>query len=558
MKRSIHMLFAAILLLGMGCAKDKQNELPGHLPDDHNMAASTVRLILLEGKSDLMVNGEKLTSWEVPIQANGQEYPFPTKYFPTSGKLSGTYTLPQQFINGAGQATVKLYIAGSQQIVPPVPDYLLDSFVVNNNYQQPLDYYIGTKAGNNGTGIGSTMAVPRGITAPARPDHIRVRLVNLSLDELPKLTLAYADGSPVSDITSGIDNYKWSDYVELPYGTYQFKVLVDGESWQIPGKTPMTIEMPTPTDFSYSGNQLYYAPVYPYQPGGVYTIVVAHSAKSNYWFGDGQNPTPAFSVITDVTPAANLTYARIQAANAASETGLQWQIDGGAPASVAYATASDYSTLIAGMHTISFTDAKGKKVAEKKMTINAGDNLTLWAYPGNGDSAAITVIQNNMSGKRVMSPNDDGSDASQWVYDPLKDHMLLQTRFLNLCPDLPYITFTGPNGASFFSNFYADARAAQNLRPGQAPDATVIPYPYVDMGIVTGGVVQAFSSRPQVIPGNRLTDVTPLSTSDFVRMPAYYVRNGKPDAEGGVYTVALIGREDATHHPRLIVVKHNQ
>lgn len=549
------MLFAAIiLLLGMGCAKDKENELPGHLPDDHNMAASSVRLIALEGKFDMMVNGEKLTSW-APPPLIGQEYPYPSKYFPTSGKMSGTYTLPQQFLDGNGQATVKFYSVASI-ISPPVPDYLLDSFVVKEDYQRPVDYYVFTH--NNGAN-GSATAVPRTTAIPSQPDHIKIRLVNISAQQLPQLTLAYADGSPVSSVTSGVDNYAWSDYVELPYGTYQFKVLKEGDGSQVAGRTPVTVSMMSETEYAYTGNQVYYAPVSSFQPGGVYSIVVGFIVKSSFWLGDYQVPSSLFTVITDIAPPVNLSFARVQAVNAAGETGMQWQVDGSAPSSLAYAAASSYSTLIAGEHTFSFSDAKGKKLLEKKVMVNAGDNLTLWTYPGAADSTNLTVVQNNMSGRHVLSPNDDGSDASNWVYDPLQYQMLVQTRFLNLCPDLPYITFTTANGAPFPRNdYFSDQRAAQNLQPGKAPDASVVPYPYIDLVYNTGGTLQAFSSRPQVIPGDRLTDVAPLSPLDFVRMPAYFARNGKPGSEGGVYTVALIGRRDATHHPKLIVVKHNQ
>lgn len=553
MKRVIHFFLAGGLLLGTSCSKDKQDISSAHLPDEHNNTKSSVRLIMPLGSTDLQVNDTRLTDW-VSYSLISQALPKPTPYFPVTGKFSGTYFIPQQFMNAQGQATVKIVTAQSNG------DQVQDSFVVQDNYAQPLDYYLSTSADPVPGGIYTYSAVPRATAAPAAPSSIRVRVVNLAnnLDggATNHLTLTYADGSPVSAATSGVGPRAVSDYVEIPYGTYQFKLLIDGTTRQVPGKAPQLLNLTSSSNYALGATQVYYAPVQSYLPGGVYTILVSLISGS-YQFGDSPVTPNCFQVITDIAPGANLTYGRVQAVNAADETGLQWQVDADSITTIAYGNASAYRTLIAGRHMLTVKDAKGKTVSTQTFTLYSGDNLSFWAWPGNADSVRVTRIQNNMGGIRSTQLNSDGSDVSNGIYDPLKFDMIRQTRFLNFCPDFPYITFTGANGALFAKGIFSDPLAAQNLQPGQAPDARVVSYPYVNLGYNADGTVQAYSSRPQVLPGDRLTAVTPLGVNDFVHMPLAYA-NGNVGTEPGVYTVALIGRNDATHHPRLIVVKHNQ
>lgn len=554
-KTFYHTLLAGVLLLTAACSKSKEDVRTGNEPDYSNSAKSSVRLLTFN-TWDLMVNGTKVTNWFfAPSNSPLAGIPFPTPYFPVTGKLKDSWYLPQQFLDSKGEAFIKVGIAqGVSQ-----PDYLVDSFTVKDDYYQPSDYYLYTSAADH-LGTYSATRVPRTTAIPADPTHIRIRLVNLCAaignGSEDGLTLAFADGTPVNATTSHIANHTWSDYVELPAGTYQFKVLIDGTGIQIPGKPPTLISTISPDNYSLNGTQVYYNPVQTFQPGGVYTVVVARISGA-YQFGDSPLYPNTSAVVTDIDPPANIAYGRIQLVNAAveGEKGIHMLVDGGDAPAVAYGKAGDYVTLVTGPHAIRITDASGKLLVEKNIQVNGGDNLTVWAYPAAGAATALTVVTNNMGGTRMIGTNADGSDALNNLYNPLKFKMLVQTRFLNLCPELPEVTFTDINGVLFKEDRFSAAVAAQHLAPGQASAA---PYPYVDLGPVTGGAVQVYRSQPGVLPGNRITGVAALTKADFVKMPAAFFPDGNYGAEPGVYTVALVGHNTAGQHPRLILIKHNQ
>lgn len=556
MKRTIRFLLAGAIFI-TSCSKSKTDVTAGNQATYDNLAPSTVRIVLGTGW-DMVVNDDTLTNF-LATSNNGlgpATLPNPTKYFPATGKLTDGYYLPQQFLDAGGRAIVK--VMGAQ--LPPNKPYLLDSFQVQENYYHPSDYYLaGTQLlPNNTTGV---TQIPRAITPAGDPTHIRVRLINLGVTSAglapgTPVTLALADGTPVNPVTSGIANGQWSDYVELPYGTYSFRVLVDGTGIQIPGKTPQLMSVASQTDFTITGGQ-YYIPTRTFQPGGVYSIVVYY--VGGYQYGPYPIATNCFSFQTDIQPAVNLTYAKVQGVNAAEKSGLHLQIDG-MDSTIGYGLSSGYTTLISGDHTAKVTDGTGKMLAEKNFSVKGGDNLTLWIYPTTKGTDSMTIVQNNMGGLQSRGSNADGSDAGRLVYDPLNFNMVVQTRFLNLCPDLDYVTFTQPNGVLFSNTMlsFTSPLAAQNLQPGQPADPIAVPYPYVDLGPGSMSNIEAYQSKPRALPGNRLYRVADLTPTDFVHLPAAQYPNQPPGKEPGVYTVALIGRSNGNEQPKMIVVKHNQ
>lgn len=553
MKNSI--LFILLVWLLQACTKNLSDARPGNLPTYNDIANSSTRIVLARG-FDCMVDTTKLTNFLPYNVILTQSPPNGTPWFPTAGATTDPFFIPQEFIDSKGQATVKLYNRG-------VGGGSMDSFVVQDDYAQPNDYYIpGGESG--GFGDFGVVRVPRPQQTLADPSHIRIRLLNLVTDNGNPLTLAYANGAPVSNTTSHIGFNAWSDYIELPYGSYDFRVLDDSIfGSQLHARPPagvkFNLEVNSATNPNYAiGGGQYYSPTITFQPGGVYTIVASVFGTFEDPFAVVETALPGFAVITDNTPATNMQYARIQAVNSSVANGMSLQIDNGQSIAVTYGKASDYQILTSGSHAIKINDGSGNLLAEQAITLSGGDNLSLWTYADADGKTSILPVSNNMGGIEQSGTNNDGSDPSLLVYDPLNFNMIVQTRFLNLCADIPYVTFTGTNGLLFLDNRFSVAKAAQNLAAGSPADPVNIPYPYVDLGAGSYNTVEAYASQPNVVPGNRLMDVTPLPTTAFTALPAAYYSQDAPSMEPGVYTVALIGRNNGTQTPQLIVVKHNK
>jgi hypothetical protein len=542
--RSVFIWMLPLCLLFFSCSKTKQDDIPEQ-PFDQYIKSSTARLVLAGGM-DLAVNNTRLSNWLAGDASGGGPAlpPNPTPYFPQTGKPGNTYFIPQQFMDHEGKATIALYFAaGSMPVI---------TAEVEDNYAQPWDYYYHLKESSTGSSI---TKVPRPIVKPSQPQNILIRLVNLASTAVPnsgpdeKLSLAFANGSPVSAVTSGIGKGQWSGYTELPYGTYEFRVLIDGSTSQYPALPPSEGTVTSAEDLTLVNTRLYYTQRRLFQPGGVYTMVV-HFNEGKYEIDQAavKARVNAFSVVTDLSPAANLSYARVQVANAFAEQGITVKIDNQESQQVGYGKAGDYVIVTTGNHTVQVGSAPAQVI-----TVKGGDNLTLWAYPGNSDSLKLLPVQNNMSGIVNRAEHEDGSDGSTSVFDPLTVLSLsLQTRFLNLCPELPQVTFTAKNGAPMVFGNQGYPGATVNLLYGAIPDPVKLPYPYINLG---DPWIEAYQSASSVVPGDRITDVTPLTPADFMHMPASFYPNGLPAGEPGVYTVALIGHRN---NARLIVIKHNK
>ncbi len=552
MKRLLRYLLPAVLF-ATACSKTKTDILPGTRPTDVNLAASTVRLVDGKNYELVMNNTDTLTNWlpgnpyglpDIPVN--------PTPWFPGTGKYSGEYFVPRQFLDANGKAIVKIFRDST----------LIDSFPVQEDYNHPTDYYLTGIKFNSATGFFIPTVVPRAVTPANDPTQIRIRIVNLAnpngvpTNPAWAVSLAFNDGSLVSPVTSGVKDGTWSDYIELPYGTYGFRVLLDGTPLQSPGAPPLLTSAAGETDYTIAGGQ-YYIPTKTFQPGGVYSILVSGDARGSYQDNGGSIlPVNAFLFITDITAPANLTYARVQGINAAEKNGLHLQIDG-ADSAIQYSMASGYQTLITGSHAVKVTDGTGKILAQTTLSVKGGDNWSLWVYPTAGGTDSIVTVQNNMGGLRQNGITGDGSDGSNLVYDPLNYRAIVQTRFLNLCPDIPYVTFTSANGTLLPESDFSSALAARNLQAGRPADPMAVPYPYVDLGLGSYGTIEAYQSQPNVLPGNPLTGVPDLTAADFVRLPAFFYSAAPAGMEPGVYTVALIGRSRAGEQPKMSGIKHN-
>ncbi len=559
-------LFLPGVLLLNGCSKVKIDQRTGNLVTNQQMAASRTRLVNLYGFTDLYINGQLLTDGKKAKSPEDVLTPSPTPYFPTSGKMTKTFFIPQQFFTSGDTAAVDMVnfgIPGSGQSAD-----FNERFTAIDNYNQPNDYYVvryrdGSPASATLSFTDSLFVFPRTISAAADPTHIKIRLINLSSGPddaklLGNMTLAFADGSPVNSATNNIFTGKASDYIELPYGTYQFKVLTtDGR--QVPGGPGGTGAVNRFTGIM-DGFGVTFAPIQTYLPGGVYTLVV--SATSGFTYPSAPQYTPtienSFQVITDITPPANLDYGRIQAANAFPGAGSPFvlTVDGQQlGGSLSYDSATDYSILPSGSHYFALQDVHGQLLSQQLLTLNGGDNYTIWIYPDSVSRPALLFAQNNLSGNYTL-PQGDGSDNT---YNTISNNFPFWIRFLNFCPDLPSVTFTQNNGQLFNQLYTLSAACAQNLAPGQLPPQSL---QYIMMVDSITAPILAFQSKPLIVPGDWLPTVAPLTYMNFISSPASAYPNGLPLGEPGVYTVALTGRYGAAANgslpAKMIVIKHTK
>lgn len=575
MMQAVKYFLAILLLSGLwACKKSKSDYLFQEQPPLPPLTASTVRLMNMgRAATELIINDTPLTSFQQPNIEGYYLESRPTIYF-QNGRLGASYTIPQRFIKAGGSAHIRIgsMIFGDKNIQYP------KDFDIHEDVNNPTDFYnvlYGAHGDAGSLGDDSLFAIPRSISPPAAPERFKVRLLNLSsapdvasLDG--NMTLILADGTKVSATTSSIAPGKYSDYIELPYGTYQFKVMTDDgkvlpavkvnsdELLNIVGKATATM---TTGDNPVVDTRLTYAPTRAYQPGGVYTIMVCANAGFSYKDPGSSYAAPitfnSFRIIADNKEALNITYGRLQAANAIPGQPVTVNVDGLplAEGGLAYSKSSAYKILVAGAHTVTLHDASGKKLAEQPLTISGSDNYTAWVYPGDNGQPALRIVANNLSGSFYLPGNSKGDDGSN---DQYSVSMPFKVRFLNLSIDIPEVTFTGANGALLSGYLTYSGTASQHLSRGQV----ATDQPYIFFSPLTGiNKIGVYASAPGVLPGDWLIDIPQLNGSDFIARPDLY-KNGLPAYETGVYTVALTG----TLHPknpgqvpaRMIIIKHNQ
>lgn len=562
------LLFAFAFLLFNACKKEKIDFTYDNSPVEREPSA--VRIVNLgHYYSQLVANGDSLTNFNSP----GSGLP----YFPTTSGLLGTdWWIPKELF--ADQGRLDLSLSGN------LANGEILNFGINEvNSNNPTDYYV---LRPEGSGQPWVVPVQRDDTPPARADHFKIRILNLT-KTLPALqfpayigpkenlegaiTLAYADGTPVSDATTNISLVgRVSEYVELPYGTYQFKLLTaDGRQISATNALPDQSYVPiSPANSTVAhvngGNattRVTFAPVETYQPGGVYTIVVAPFIFS-YWSPNSlalmttlQN---GFKCIDDNTVQLNDVYTRVQAVNALPDNNVTFRVNGtNLAVGVAFGQNSEYGILASGNCLIEAVNGAGNVLASTEYFLEPRRNYSIWSYPDVNGSPQLLVAFNDLSGQ-LFSPlfDDDGS------YNHLSYDMAFGTRFLNLSPDIPYLSFTIGDGQNATAGTAVSEEVMYNLRPGVFPEGR----PYVWWSY-TGDVLfklMAYRSTPGVTPGTWAHDIPVRSSSDFVARPQLYqqVNRVVPPSEPGIYTVAVIGRTgDAVpeeQKARMIIVKHNK
>lgn len=571
-----HLIYVAILLfffMFTACQKEKMDMGVDNRAVTENRERSNVRIINMAGFNQVISGKDSLTNFIVrrPDAPDTDRYPG-TSYFPVDGRLGKSWVIPQDLFNQQDQVKLTLGIRNYQGA--------LDrdiTFQAANDYRKPMDYFLMPTLFMDGQP--DIVAVPRAVSAPSKPDHFKIRVVNLGgpikhqtmglLGMQENLTgavsLAYADGTLVSTQTNNIQtNAVASDYIELPYGTYQFRLLLqDGR--QLPAVESdtyaYTVLHPSTSTIAIdhaSNSNLHYAPVTTYQPGGVYTIVVA-PREFNYHVDEVDNTSSyyqnAFQVLTDVTAPANRTYSRIQAANARAGQPVNFRVDGKPLANaLTFGQASNYLNMIQGTHMIEALDASGKVLASLEQAMQPAQNYTIWLYPQQDGKPQLLLVANDLSGSVYTGAQDDASFAH------LQYQFYFPKRFLNLSVGNPYVTFTVGNGQSPATSF--DNRdAVENLQPG----IPKMERPYIGYRTLYNPFeFMVYRSTPDVVPGIWASDISVLTHEAFIANKKLYEKSGRPAPvqEAGVYTVALIGKssKDATaaDKARMILVKHTR
>lgn len=570
-QKTLLILVLYSLYLLTACNKEKIDFQKDNRYTTGNIKTSTVRVVNLGRYNQVIVNGDSLTNFifrdpELEIAW----YP-PTRYFPKNGRLTEIWEVPQDLLSKNGSAKAKLGFVGltAQGSVIGNPEFNMQEDNVH-----PTDYFVLEEALIEGQP--PYVAIPRDITQPAKPDHFKIRIINLMAEPIHNfegredltgpITLAYADGTPVSGRTSNISlGQRASEYVELPYGTYQFKVLNAADNRQIPGGDPAgslegVMDMATSSiGLGYQRpSNLHYAPIRTYQPGGVYTIVVSPRSFSRH-----ANPTEvrgdvlqnAFKVIEDITEPLNRTYCRIQAVNAVSgQNDVTFKINGQPwKANVSYAGQTDYSIRISGNVNLEAVDRTGKVLSSTTQLLRPSQNYSAWLHPNADGQPTLSLITNDLSGNSFIANTaiDDGSNSRA------QSDFFIWYRFLNFSIGNPYTSFTAADGEPLVGDH---SPAAYNLQPGKL----VAGNPYVARSYRAASRIQIYRSTPSMIPGIWAEDIPIKTGTDFISRNALYDDAGRPVpyTEAGVYTVALIGRSGAnvpeTEKAKIIIVKHNK
>jgi hypothetical protein len=569
-KRNLY-LFCVVLLLSAASCKKKIDFSYDNRPNQNAGITLNTRLVNLIGYREMQIGDKRLSSFLPPDREGYYGAPGTmrtTPYFPETGQLGTTFAFPGEFLSSDGYIrNIWLTSLSQRDVIAGA-----DSFDIKDHGRAAMDYYMVRYAGNYDD---SLFSIPRDITSPSDPTKFKIRILNLGINpdlyqRQGAMTLSFADGSAVNATTSNVARGAYSDYIELPYGSYQFKVLTADER-EVPAKAPSAIDAGSPSinilnpntatlmgvggDPGVAGfddSWLSYAPIKTYQPGGVYTIVVANTTGwSQAQAGTNGETigiiTNTFQIINDISEPQNISYARVQGVNTiAGNNSISWKIAGKQIGNSAYTFATGYQSVTVGKHAITATDAQGTVLAEYQIDLRAGDNITAWAYQKDGKTA-ISVSANNLSGSYNLSSN--GNDGT---YQMRKDVYPFWIRFMNFCGNLDDVTFTSNNGQGL---------SGQNGAATNVIYATQkVEQPYVMMNKNFKGHLLVYQSKPGVTPGNWESGIAAFDSRNFIQNIGLYKTAGKPYSEPGIYTVALMGGvgQAAPANAKIVLIKHNQ
>jgi hypothetical protein len=532
-----------------------------------------------------------------------------------NGPLATPFAVPDSCLDGSGRAHIQVnYVYSWYQNYAHLKDstvHQVDTTLSNT----PYDMYLFNNSFINGPSNMSSVNVlgkvfPRAVSV-SDPAKFKIRILNLShgLSATPPaynsqdnplagngtVSLCYANSLPVNaTTTSRIAPGMASDYIELPYGTYQFRVF-DENSVLVPGHNDVHKGLNYGGNYSakaspgdnYPSFQLVYTPIRTYLPGGIYTLVVFDDQYVDAGTGNTVSVLqPAYQVISDNKPPANTSYSNIQWANALpGATKLNLQIDEvSLPGPLDFGNSSGYASFSYGQHSLTLKDNSNNTLASQSFFLPAMANYTVWAYADAGNKPQLSFVSNEMD-----FTNNGAQPGSDFNF---------ACRFVNFCPDAPFVTFTA-NNYGIYSNVPTDdanflinggptvpVKVFENLPfaapildtaylmppnpiglsdnskytfPAVAPDNGngYLNHPFYPLYRINAFVSQAYPTV--IVPGDPIPGLYPIDLP-FLINPSIYPTN-KPNSDAGVFTVALIGRigaKDASQGIRLMCIKHVQ
>lgn len=569
-KYSFKVMAVLMVLAASSCKKDKQDFSYDNRKITDPRKSSSVRIVNLGLYNQVLLDGDTLTNYVVREKDGPMVGKYPgTTYFPENGRLSTTWSIPQGLLKN-GSARIQVENRNFQSTPEPL------EFPVQENPAQATDYYLlPTNAVAQATDLPRYVSVPRSIAPASNPANFKIRILNLCGTMIPAnnmqnlagpMSLTWADGTPVSSKTNHIQPGRYSEYVELPYTTAQFKVLTES-GVQVPGINGEVMDPATSTLISGTTNvwpsistNLTYAPIKTYAPGGVYTIVITpRSFRIPYFTGNPGEELSAyqngFRVVTDIAEPVNQGYARLQGVNTLpGTTAVNFRLNGqsiGKP--VAYTGYTDYQVSIIGQYKVEATDASGTVLASTTVKAAGNENLSFWLYPDGNGKATILTVYNDLSGTYAEGGTDDAT------YGIYKQEFPFAFRFLNLCPDMPYLTLTTNNGQAFPVSLGLNGTPVTNLKPGVTP----VTWPYIrPLMDAQPYNIMAFRSSPTVVPGTWASDIPVLTGKDLIARTELYPAGKLPNHEGGFYSIALVGSTAANapagNKAKMIIVKHSK
>lgn len=555
-----------------------------------NSPASTIRIYnFTNGLLNVSVNNIQLTNFieakdvrAAPSTGTEMGLAFFPKGVWPSGKNGSPLTLPATLLDKYSRARIYIVPGYDKDNTSPIIPGLAVDTVLQDDPLHPVDYFL--------LSDGHFRAIPRSVAVPVAPDHFKIRILNLGAANDPlrlsgPVTMTYADGAPVHDVLNGVGIGMVSEYIEVPYGSYQFKLFVDNNHQKQLCELPVSPYIDVCTQKILPQTKIFPF-VRTFKPGGTYSVIVTQ----NTFIYDGCGPEDivyesinSYRIVEENNPPLNTSYARVMGANALADQSILFKLDGkemGIFRETGKAT--DPQIVITGKHTLAAFDNSGNLLAEKSCNFSAADFYTAWVYDKGGKPDLI-FTSNNMAISHYVKdpPGDDGTDGDKNI---TKYDYAWQSRFLNLSEDIPYATFTNQDGENFEftrggGGIYQDVvnprTSYQNMEPGQIVmhEPSVIA-PYTNNNRTTNktgsvgfsympSLIRVFQSTPGPLgqtPGNWLSAIAPLRSQDFIANPGLY-ETGLPAAESGAYSIALIGRlkgGSGKQKARLIFVKHNK